>query len=151
MEPDTGNFENLCVELEAGSGRQEAGTPTNVKVLPVHDTFEDAAEGILASLGGKSLAPTFAFIDPFGWKGLPLDVITRLLAYDKCEVFINFMIDHVNRFVEVDDVQSSIQELFGTTTEHLPPGDEISGDGRPRLAYRPLQRVSSVRRPASST
>jgi three-Cys-motif partner protein len=128
VEPDNGNFDNLCAELE-GFWSDRGGQPSNVRVLTLPQTFEDAAEGILESLGGKSLAPTFAFVDPFGWKGLPLDVISRLLAYDKCEVFVNFMIDHVNRFVEVGDVQSSIQELFGTTAEHLPPED-VRGDDR---------------------
>jgi three-Cys-motif partner protein len=128
VEPDRGNFQNLGAELKA-FWLSRGGQPENVRVTTFNGTFEDAAQGVLDSLGGKSLAPTFALIDPFGWKGLPIDVIARLLAYKKCEVFVNFMIDHVNRFVELDDVQSSIQELFGTTTEHLPPA-EMKGDDR---------------------
>lgn len=128
VEPEKDNFANLSKELEAfWAGR--GGQPGNVTVRMFNCTFEDAAQQVLDAVGAKSLAPTFAFIDPFGWTGLPMEVISRLLAYNKCEAFVNFMLDHVNRFVELDEVQNSFQQLFGTTTEHLPPPD-LQGDAR---------------------
>jgi hypothetical protein len=30
---------------------------------------------------GKQLAPTFAFVDPFGFSGIPFDLTARILAY----------------------------------------------------------------------
>lgn len=128
VEPDEDNFASLEAEIDA-FWRARGGRPFNIEVHCLPGTFEDAANQILTGLGGKSLAPTFAFVDPFGWSGLPMYVIARLLAYNKCEVFVNFMIDHVNRFVAFDKVQASLQELFGTTSEHLPP-DDLVGDAR---------------------
>lgn len=128
VEENQDNYESLDSEL-AAYWSARGGQPPNVKVQTFHGSFADAAQNVLAALGGKSLAPTFAFVDPFGWKGLPMEVIGKLLAYDRCEVFINFMLDHVNRFVGFGKVQASVQELFGTTTEHLPP-PALQGDAR---------------------
>lgn len=60
--------------------------------------------------------PTFAFVDPFGFEGLPFAIIQRMLSNPKTEVFINFMADFVNRFLThpVENVRNRIVELFGT-------------------------------------
>jgi hypothetical protein len=42
-----------------------------------------------------NLAPTFAFVDPFGVKGLPMDLLRRLLLFDRCELLVYF--DFVGR------------------------------------------------------
>lgn len=66
---------------------------------------------------GLQIAPTFAFIDPFGFSGLPFELIQRLLRNPKTEVFINIMADSINRFLEHPDEQTKqhIVSLFGTT------------------------------------
>ena len=61
---------------------------------------------------GAKPPPTFAFIDPFGFSGFPMDLISRLLRYDKCEVLITFMEGFVNRFTELH--QNVMDDLFGT-------------------------------------
>lgn len=62
--------------------------------------------------GGK-LAPTFAFLDPFGFSGMPMELIGRLFNYDMCEVLITFMSGFVNRFC--DELREiALDELFGT-------------------------------------
>jgi hypothetical protein len=38
------------------------------------------------------LPPTFAFIDPFGWTGVPFQLIKEILANKSCEVLFNFML-----------------------------------------------------------
>ncbi|MEW6726650.1 MAG: three-Cys-motif partner protein TcmP [Bacillota bacterium] len=65
---------------------------------------------------GAHLAPTFAFIDPFGFKGIPFAIIERLLQHPRCEVFITFMVDALNRFLEHpnDQVVEHIVDAFGT-------------------------------------
>lgn len=80
--------------------------------------FADGLAQLLDALRarGTQLAPTFAFIDPFGFKGVPFDLVRRLLRNDKTEVLINIMADSVNRFLEHPDSQTQghIIELFGT-------------------------------------
>ncbi len=92
--------------------------PPNVRIITHHATFADAGQAILRELDAAKagLAPTFAFIDPFGWSGVPIDLICKLLAFDKCEVFFNFMFNQVNRFVtdERPGVARHFEDLFGT-------------------------------------
>lgn len=62
---------------------------------------------------GLKLAPTFAFIDPFGYSEFPMKTIKRLLSHDKCEVLITFMIDFINRFTD-DAHANALDKLFET-------------------------------------
>jgi len=66
--------------------------------------------------GNLRLAPTFSFIDPFGFKGIPFSLVRRLLANPNTEVFVSVMVNSINRFLEHPDplTQKHIVELFGT-------------------------------------
>jgi hypothetical protein len=61
------------------------------------------------------LAPTFAFIDPFGYKGLPLELIARIMANPRCECLINFMYESFTRHANKERVQPEFDLLFATT------------------------------------
>ena len=65
---------------------------------------------------GLHLAPTFAFIDPFGFKGVPFDQVRRLLTNKSTEILMNVMVESINRFLEHPDsqIQQYIADLFGT-------------------------------------
>lgn len=63
--------------------------------------------------GGK-LAPTFAFLDPFGFSGLPMELVSRILGYQSCEVLITFMSSFVNRFNDPLR-ENALDELYGTS------------------------------------
>lgn len=65
---------------------------------------------------GHRIAPTFALIDPFGFSGIPYHLIKRLLSNDRCEVFITFMVDSINRWLSHPDdvIRAHIIETFGT-------------------------------------
>lgn len=91
--------------------------PQNFRILTHAGEFQETIADLFDSMkAGRSLAPTFAFIDPFGFKGIPFDLVSRLLQNSRTEVFINIMIDHINRFVESPDaqIQQHIVDLFGT-------------------------------------
>ncbi len=93
--------------------------PKNVKVDVYHADFETAMKALLAALDkeSKSSAPTFAFIDPFGYSGLPFYIIERILAFRSCEVFINFAYNGINRFIQAKDDprEETFDGLFGTS------------------------------------
>ncbi len=76
--------------------------------------FAEELSGILTSMEqeNRQLAPTFAFLDPFGFSGLPMRLIARLLRYDACEVLITFMEGFVNRFAD-QSLAPTMDELFG--------------------------------------
>lgn len=107
------------------------GQPSNIRVEPIQENFVAVAERI-AHIGRGRLAPTLAFIDPFGWSGVPLATIGDLLSSDRCEVIFNFMFDHVNRFVDDErpGIVSSFIELFGTSENEHRYAGTLGGDAR---------------------
>ena len=92
--------------------------PENYKTFSVLSEFERELRTLLDKIdsSNKNLPPTFAFIDPFGFKGLPFDLVERLLEIPKSEVFINIMADAINRFIAHPDekTRQHIIDLFGT-------------------------------------
>lgn len=92
--------------------------PQSFHVNVQQNQFEDTLANILDHLDktGAKIAPTFAFIDPFGFKGAPYKLVKRLLNNSKTEVFINIMADSINRFLDHPDQQITqhITDLFGT-------------------------------------
>jgi three-Cys-motif partner protein len=92
-------------------------TPPQFKIGVVDGQFRDCIGDILSKLESekKSLAPTFAFVDPFGFSGIPMSLMGRILKFQHCEVFINIMADFINRFLEHpnDAITSHFPETFG--------------------------------------
>lgn len=112
IEEDTRRLQNLKDEI---------------KKIPWPETFDISTEGgnfeknlseILNNLKENDLRPSpiFAFIDPFGFKDVPFDLIRNLLSYERCEVFINFMADSINRWIEhpKEEIRSHIHTLLGS-------------------------------------
>lgn len=111
-EQDAARFAELqqvIADLEVKYG----GLPKNVRVHLSNQPFVDLAEDILAGLGGRAMAPIFAFIDPFGY-GAPMDVVRRLLASDRSELFIYFNTNHIKRFGGAGRIDHHLEPLFGT-------------------------------------
>ena len=73
--------------------------------------LEKALDGIEKE--GAKLAPTFAFLDPFGFSGMPMSLIARILGYQRCEVLITFMSSFVIRFND-EMRENALDELFGS-------------------------------------
>lgn len=79
-------------------------------------TFEDAFGDFHHRYMDKSgrLPPTFAFIDPFGWKGVPFSVVQTILGQPSCEVLLTFMYEEINRFIVLPDQKTNFDSFFGT-------------------------------------
>lgn len=106
--------------------------PHNFKVYTKCGLFDKEFSRLLSSIEekGSRLAPTFAFIDPFGFSILPFTLIEKLLKQKQSETFITFMIDSINRWLDHPDpkVRQHIVDLFGTD-ECIRIG-QMSGDRR---------------------
>jgi three-Cys-motif partner protein len=97
-------------------------------------TFEDGVADLRRQVVNpfRPSKPTFAFIDPFGIKGLPLSVVKSMLASHMKEVLINLDSDGVGRVYaagESANHRERLNELFGDSTWE----DELRGvsvDGR---------------------
>jgi len=87
--------------------------PQNFFVRVYQERFAQVLTSALDDLDAKGLtmAPTFAFIDPFGVSGLPFQLIRRLLKRPRCEAFITFMTSTVQRFVT--ELPEQVNELVG--------------------------------------
>ena len=91
--------------------------PAHFKVTADSGRFHEKFGSVLASIEAdkNELAPTFAFIDPFGFSGIPFSLIRNLLGHRRCEAFITFMVDAINRFLDhpEDKVVQHIVDAFG--------------------------------------
>lgn len=87
--------------------------PKNVQVMERNQNFQELARDLLDSVpAGKQLAPTFAFVDPFGYKDVPMALIRDLVSHPSCELFIYFDFNSVNRFANAGIVDSHFTALF---------------------------------------
>lgn len=102
--------------------------PGQFKVGVIPGEFADVIGDILDKLekGNKVLAPTFAFVDPFGFSGIPFDLMARILTNPKCEIFVNIMIEFINRFLDHpnDKVLAHFPHTFGTSEVMQIPGQQ---------------------------
>lgn len=106
------------LEAEIAKFRVLHPLPQGVNVHVAHGRFDAYLGAILDSLekAGKLIAPTFAFIDPFGFSGVPMALMRRLGANPKCEVLISFMYESITRWAAHPDpkIQGHLDDLFGT-------------------------------------
>jgi three-Cys-motif partner protein len=90
--------------------------PDNVIVECYCTEFTDKITEILDDIDarGQTLAPTLAFIDPFGFKGWPFSIVERIMAHPSCEVLISFVYESLNRWIKHPDHEETFDNLFGT-------------------------------------
>ena len=120
VEKDKDRAENLKNIIE------KKALPNNYKVQIKNEEFETDLGQIL-DYQKLHIAPTFAFIDPFGITGLPFSLIRRFLENRKCEVLITFMDSTIKRFPE--QLRDQINELIGN-----PDASDIISSSGDRIA-----------------
>ena len=111
IEKDPARHGRLEIELQ-----QFDPLPRNVAVATHLDEFQDVIENVSDSLSShnRKIAPTLAFIDPFGVSGVPMKLISKFLDSHKCELFLILMVDHLNRFLSTEHMRGGRDSLFGT-------------------------------------
>ncbi|SDM23591.1 three-Cys-motif partner protein [Nonomuraea maritima] len=129
IEADADNAVNLQKEIDLLKA-EYAPWPHNIKTHVQNDRFDKSAESIINTLREqkRNLAPTFAFVDPFGYSGLPMDLLTDLLAHPCTEVFVNFMVGHVQRFITRDGQERAMRSLFGMDVRDVLNGYSVDAD-----------------------
>lgn len=75
------------------------------------ETISELLDGL--ERAGDRLAPTFAFLDPFGFSHTPFTLIQRLMRHRGCEVLITFMYEEINRFLAQEQMPEHFDALFG--------------------------------------
>lgn len=107
-----------------------ASTFSGINIELVNGTFEDNVSRI-CDFARNSFS--LIFIDPTGWQGFAMEKIKPLLNL-RGEVLINFMSDHINRFLEDPrpEIAASFDSLFGT--DWYPEWKRLNDDGLSREA-----------------
>ncbi len=110
VEKDRDNYLNLRKTVS-----NEQSSFPDVKPEVIHGEFASVIGKILDDLDskGQRIAPAFFFIDPFGFGGVPFEMIKRIMSKSRTEVFFTFMSRDINRFVNSPQHSSTLDKLFG--------------------------------------
>ena len=115
VEKDPHNAAELQAQINALEA-EVGGFPPNVHYRVECGRFEDHAKALLDQAANN--APTFVFIDPYGFSGIPMDVVARFVSFKSTEVFVNLMVDYVGRFGE-KELPQSMSSLYGLPVEEV--------------------------------
>jgi three-Cys-motif partner protein len=77
-----------------------------------HTTFDDLGGEVADWLDGGRWA-TFVMVDPYGFAGVPLDLIRRLLAHDRVEVLLTFLVESMARWLTYEPTEDALSAFFG--------------------------------------
>ena len=114
IEKDGENFRNLETVLD----REKTNIKNwgKIKIIKENDEFSNVIEAIFPNLEKEKsiLVPSFFFVDPFGFGGIPFSIIEKILSNPKTEVFFTFMVRDIARFIEHPQLRDTFTELFGT-------------------------------------
>lgn len=119
--------------LERLVDRWDPKLPETAKVHVWPGTFDSLMTEALDQLAEQHarMAPALVMMDPFGVKGIPIDVIERILGNEKCEVYVTFMWEAINRHVGAPEFEGHLTRLFGTDGWK----DAIRLEGRERKLF----------------
>jgi len=109
IEENSARVVHLKSELEAMS------LPASVTAEVLEGTFDSEFPALVERLNREfsGLAPTFAFIDPFGASDLPVAIATPLLDVPRCEVLVYFPVSFLARFGEQPEFVPTMNSVFG--------------------------------------
>ena len=88
----------------------------DLEIVALNRSFESVIPDLVQFIKSKPRGYfPFVLIDPKGWKGFAMDSIRELIQLEPCEVLVNFMTGHIQRFIEDerDGVNASFRKLFG--------------------------------------
>lgn len=101
-----------------------------VSVTPRHETFDTVANGVAdrALTPGVKVPPVFFTADPFGFRGVRLATVQRLMRIPRIEILVTFMVRDQRRFLGMANVDAPLTELFGSDVwkqcAGVPDGDK---------------------------
>lgn len=108
VEKNKNNYENLVKKVK---DHMEKNRYEGIVIQEIiNDEFINVAPYFTKI---SSSTPSFFFIDPFGWSGVPFETIKDILNTKKTEVFLNFMVRDMNRFLTDQTHKVSIDDFFG--------------------------------------
>jgi three-Cys-motif partner protein len=132
-----GRFNHLKGRLEGKYGKFDeksetfSSLPPSYKFMLRCGDFNAITDDILTGLEkeGTSLAPTLAFIDPFGYD-LNLELLARILRFRRCELLITYMAGFIDRFANDAKHRDSIMRTLKVSADDLDRAASLPVDKR---------------------
>lgn len=121
IENDEVNYSELKNEVD----RFQEDCPPQIEAFSYNMEFADFAEQYFRQ-GLSNPSPAFIFIDPFGFSGVPFEIVEKLvnLRTTGVEVFITFMSGKMAQYMENKEHEVAITEILGTNQwKELVPND----------------------------
>jgi three-Cys-motif partner protein len=112
IEENRDRAERLNSEVDKLRSQFPANVKIDIQLGAYQDIFGEALDDI--EKAGKILAPTFAFIDPFGYAQASMQLSGRFLQFARCEDLIYVPLLFINRFLSHPDQENALTTLFGT-------------------------------------
>lgn len=107
------NFHASLVEVI--QGLEDTGTvPSNMNITAEKGTFEECMTRMLDAIGKAKLAPCMTMVDPFGVKGLPIELLARIAQHPRTELLVSFMYESMSRFISTPELEPHLDHMFGT-------------------------------------
>ncbi len=100
------HIEELTKNIDAIPGIEK------LKHTPV-TSCEEVGEAFETLFDNVALVPTFAFVDPFGYKGVTLKLLSAMLKDFGCDLVLFFSYNRINAALTNDIVEDHIVALFG--------------------------------------
>lgn len=109
IEKDRENFQNLQSVVKREGDKLKFGD--RLKVGLENDEFANVVDKMLKSVGTE-IAPSFFFIDPFGFSGVPFEMVKNILSLRRTEIFFTLMTQAISRFLTVEKVEEALNALY---------------------------------------
>jgi three-Cys-motif partner protein len=115
IEKNKDNYKNLEEVLEREKSKIKSWE--KIEIIKENDEFANVIGQIFDYLEkeGSILVPSFFFVDPFGFSGIPFKIIKKILSNPRTEVFFTFMIRDINRFLKIPKVEEHLDALYPTS------------------------------------
>ncbi len=114
--------EMLCTFFNDEDAKHTAALKSNLEALPGFEKLRNTpkistmeiSKAFGETLGSKNLMPSFSFVDPFGYKGITLDLLKGLLKSWGCDVVLFFSYNRINAAISNDVFEGHVSALFGS-------------------------------------
>ena len=132
VEQNDNNYRHLCQNIDGFQGSELICTHKYNK------SFDKAFVDILDDFkDGLKENPSFFFIDPFGYSGIPFEIYEKIFnLYDESigdqgrpEIFLSLMVGSINRWWKSPGKENQFDILFGTQNWKEKINQNINCDG----------------------
>jgi three-Cys-motif partner protein len=93
------------------------------------DIFNGAIDGEIEELKNLIKKPALFFLDPIGFKGLPLTAIREMMSRSSCEILITLMVESIKRHRNTPSVVQHFKKMFGV--DEIERLNDICSDSKP--------------------